>query len=97
MKDETEVLHIAVTLKQEADYMVFTIIDDGVGMDENTVKEINSEIRTAVRGFGLKNVSIRIQLQYGQDYGVKVYSKINEGTRVLIKLPIVRSREKDKL
>ncbi|MDY2651740.1 MULTISPECIES: cache domain-containing sensor histidine kinase [Eisenbergiella] len=97
MKDETEVLHIAVTLKQEADYMVFTIIDDGVGMDENTVKEINSEIRTAVRGFGLKNVSIRIQLQYGQDYGVKVYSKINEGTRVLIKLPIVRSGEKDKL
>ena len=31
MKDETEVLHIAVTLKQEADYMVFTIIDDGWG------------------------------------------------------------------
>ncbi|WP_455616091.1 cache domain-containing sensor histidine kinase [Eisenbergiella sp.] len=97
MKDETEALHIEVTLKQEVDYMVFTITDDGVGMDENTVKEINSEIRTAVRGFGLKNVSIRIQLQYGQDYGVKVYSKANEGTRVLIKLPIVRAVGKDKL
>lgn len=93
MKDETEILHIGITLRREQDHMLFIITDDGVGMEESAVEEINTEIRNAVRGFGLKNVSIRIQLQYGQAYGVKVYSKEGEGTQIHIKLPIIREQK----
>ena len=93
MKDETAILHIGITLRREQDYMLFIITDDGVGMEAETVEEINTEIRNAVRGFGLKNVSIRIQLQYGQAYGVKVYSKEGEGTQIYIKLPIIREQK----
>lgn len=96
MKDEKEVLHIGIMLRRERDYMVFVITDDGVGMEEEMVKEINSEIKNAVRGFGLKNVSIRIQLQYGSAYGVKVYSREKKGTQVSIKLPIIRERMEPK-
>lgn len=93
MKDETAILHIGITLRREQDHMLFIITDDGVGMEAETVEEINTEIRNAVRGFGLKNVSIRIQLQYGQAYGVKVYSKEGEGTQIYIKLPIIREQK----
>lgn len=97
MKDETEILHIGITLRREQDHMLFIITDDGVGMEESAVEEINTEIRNAVRGFGLKNVSIRIQLQYGQAYGVKVYSKEGEGTQIHIKLPIIREQKEPQL
>ena len=93
MKDETAILHIGITLRREQDHMLFIITDDGVGMEAETVEEINTEIRNAVRGFGLKNVSIRIQLQYGQAYGVKVYSKEGEGTQIYIKLPTIREQK----
>ena len=93
MKDETAILHIGITLRREQDHMLFIITDDGVGMEAETLEEINTEIRNAVRGFGLKNVSIRIQLQYGQAYGVKVYSKEGEGTQIYIKLPIIREQK----
>lgn len=50
MKDETAILHIGITLRREQDHMLFIITDDGVGMEAETVEEINTEIRNAVRG-----------------------------------------------
>ena len=86
-------LHIVVRAESDGDDAIISVSDDGVGMEAETVEEINTEIRNAVRGFGLKNVSIRIQLQYGQAYGVKVYSKEGEGTQIYIKLPIIREQK----
>ncbi|QHQ60336.1 HAMP domain-containing protein [Anaerocolumna sedimenticola] len=82
-------LQITVKLYEDDKGIVFEITDNGKGMEEKMVTELNTEIQSAIRGYGLKNVSIRIQLQYGKDYGVQVFSELNVGTRVVIHIPKV--------
>lgn len=89
--DEQQVLQIDVKLYEKDNDIIFEIIDNGKGIEEDVVMELNEEIKTAVRGYGLKNVSIRIQLQYGKEYGIRVMSRIDEGTCVLVRLPKVKS------
>ena len=35
----------------------------------------------------LKNVNDRMQLLYGMEYGIKVFSQIDQGTRVEMRIP----------
>ena len=41
----------------------------------------------SVGGYGLRNVNLRIKLQYGQDYGISLESEEGFGTKVRIELP----------
>lgn len=81
------------------DRIEFHIIDDGVGMDEEMVAKINEEINMrngkveandlfSKRSIGLVNISNRIKLYYGNEYGLSISSKVNEGTKVVVSLPI---------
>ena len=38
-------------------------------------------------GIGVNNVDDRIKLIYGEGYGIDISSKVNEGTKIMIKLP----------
>ncbi|MFB3168267.1 histidine kinase [Neobacillus sp. 179-C4.2 HS] len=58
------------------EWILFTICDDGVGIEDMNVTE---------SGYGLKNVRERLLLFYGQDSSIKVTSKVNEGTCIEIK------------
>lgn len=87
-KENMEILRIRIELKREEDHMVFVISDNGIGMKKEQVEMVNTEIRSASEGFGLKNVAIRIQMQYGEKYGVKVKSELDVGTTIVIRLPI---------
>jgi len=87
IRENQETLVITIKLYEDDMGIVFEIIDNGIGMDEKMLQELNMEIQSSVRGYGLKNVSIRIQLQYGRNYGVHVYSEIQIGTKVVINLP----------
>lgn len=52
----------------------FRIIDDGVGfLPEKETKY----------GYGIRNVQERLQLIYGEEYGVNIYSEPGEGTTVI--------------
>jgi two-component system sensor histidine kinase YesM len=64
---------------QEGETLVFTIEDDGVGIEDMDVLE---------QGYGVRNVRERIRLHYGEAYGVKVESKKGEGTRVTVTVPV---------
>lgn len=64
--------------------VVFEIIDDGVGMATSPANPFVNH-----GGYGIHNVHEKIQLQYGHRYGVKLYSKPGEGTRVVICIPVV--------
>ncbi|MEH7495249.1 sensor histidine kinase, partial [Neobacillus niacini] len=63
------------------EWILFTICDDGVGIEDLSVTEI---------GYGLKNVRERLMLFYGQDSSLTVTSKVNEGTCIEIKFRDVR-------
>ena len=61
------------------------VIDNGVGM-ANSETTIN-EKKYHFSGIGINNVHERIQLLYGEEYGIEVYSEVGEGTSIIIKLP----------
>lgn len=87
MRDDGSVLEISIWLEGQGDFMEFTVEDNGTGIAEEKIQELNCQIEHAVEGYGLKNVAARIQMQYGKEYGVKIYSEKGKWTRVIIKLP----------
>lgn len=60
----------------EGEWIIFTICDDGVGIEDLSVTE---------SGYGLKNVRERLMLLYGQDSTLTLSSKVNEGTCIEIR------------
>ena len=46
-----------------------------------------------MHGYGLKNVNDRMQLLYGMEYGIKVFSQIDQGTRVEMRIPREKADE----
>lgn len=45
------------------------------------------------KGFGIRNVHKRIQLRFGDAYGLTYSTREEGGTKVLINLPVIRSKE----
>ncbi|AEV29620.1 HAMP domain-containing protein,histidine kinase [Sphaerochaeta pleomorpha str. Grapes] len=80
--------------KVYAESIIFEIIDDGIGMDEELVASVLSptSVRKETEGMsiGLKNIHRRIQLFFGNEYGLEIESSETFGTTVRIRLPISR-------
>lgn len=76
--------------------MSFEIIDDGVGMSEDEIQKIyesinlksNEKVEKKRGSIGLKNVHARVQLLYGDKYGIKIISSEGRGTTVKLVVPI---------
>ena len=55
------------------------------------------EVKTAKgNGLGVRNVHERIRLHFGEGYGIKIISEVDEGTEVLLHLPAVMYGEHEK-
>lgn len=70
----------------------FEITDNGVGMTESEIYEYLNEEKINKRSFnqiGLVNVNKRLKLNFGEEYGIEIESKVNEYTTVRIILPII--------
>jgi two-component system, sensor histidine kinase YesM len=77
------------------------VTDDGQGMDVERLNAVRKCIASGETlsagsgasangsGIGLRNVSERIQLVYGDKYGVEIYSEKGVYTKVVIRLPAV--------
>ncbi len=71
----------------------FTVEDNGKGMTEDELEILNLKIndfeinQKEIKSIGLKNINERIKLNYGDEYGISVQSKFNQGTTVIIELP----------
>ena len=68
------------------------IEDDGVGLAVDDVKRINGVLRGHVQQtteYGIYNVNEKIQLAYGEQYGVFVESFLGKGTKITILHPII--------
>lgn len=86
MKEEG-VLHISVSIYQKERFLVMEVLDDGLGVPEDKLQRLRSEIRDSREGFGLINVGIRIKLHYGEKYGIQIESRERLGTKVTVCLP----------
>lgn len=90
---------ITITGVPEGENLVFTVQDDGAGMPQEKVEELNRRMseRSVLdekKSFGLFYIRERIQLCYGTGYGVHVESALGEGTRVTITLPLYQKPKK---
>ncbi|OAS14911.1 sensor histidine kinase [Paenibacillus oryzisoli] len=81
-----ETIAIRITAKRVGEVLELKIIDNGIGMQPDTVDKL---LRGGLRSnaYGLKNVNERIKLRYGAEYGVQIASIFGGGTTVQIILP----------
>ena len=68
---------------------VLQVIDDGVGMDEETLAHIydKHKVNYHSNGVGVYNVQKRLKLYYGDGYGITYESEKGKGTTATITIP----------
>lgn len=83
---------IFVCVREKAEKLIVEIIDNGVGMDERQVNELengkNSRKSEHFTGIGINNIRDRLKLIYENQYELKIKSSLGEGTTVTVVLPI---------
>ena len=77
---------------------VIDITDDGVGMDEETLKHIYDKHKVNYRsnGVGVYNVQQRLVLYYGKDYGIIYHSEKGKGTTASVVIPGIQEESHEK-
>ena len=88
--------HLSVVAKQVGDIMVFDITDDGCGINETDLIQLNQRLHNTNNfsadlhdsGIGITNVNNRIKLFFGNQYGLSISSVEGKGCNVTIRLPL---------
>lgn len=76
-----------------------TVSDNGFGMSSDQLELLltdDTRVRKKGSGVGLINVQRRIQLRFGEEYGLKIESEPDEGCRVTIHLPAIEYTEENR-
>ena len=76
-------IFISTSLKE--DYVELVVSDNGVGIDEERLQSI---IEGGTPGIGLRGTMERLSIFYNGKGKFEVKSKIDEGTQVIIHIPI---------
>lgn len=76
----------------EKDTAVLRVKDDGAGMTEEQVLELNEAIQSydEKKGYGVRNVNRRIRIFFGEVYGLKYVKNEDAGITVEIRIPVKR-------
>ena len=86
--------HIDITIRTESEDTILLVVEDtGVGMTEEQCHEILYRENSDRVGIGIKNVNDRIRIYFGEKYGLKLFSELDEGTRVEIRIPRILESE----
>ncbi len=76
-----------------------TVEDNGIGIPREEVELLltdGSRIHKKGSGVGLVNVNNRLQILFGKEYGLRVESEPDEGTRVIICIPAIPYNEENR-
>lgn len=88
---------VAIRVSRNEDILEIVVMDDGIGMDENQVRQMQEVLNIPEIGYigesgrvsiGMKNVYDRIKLNCGKEYGFRIESIKGMGTIVSYRLPI---------
>lgn len=88
---------ITVHAYEENENLMIEVLDNGKGISEEEIEKILSRTSTSksFNGIGVQNVDERVQLYYGQVYGLSYHKGINGGTKALITLPLNKEVPED--
>lgn len=72
------------------DCIYIEVSDNGIGMDEAKLEQLRrGDTSISTGGYGLSNVTKRIQLYFGEKYNLKISSTQGKGTKVSLELPLM--------
>ncbi|MDF2804447.1 MAG: signal transduction histidine kinase, LytS, partial [Anaerocolumna sp.] len=80
---------VSVSIKQQGGEAVFTITDNGVGLDANKLKGL-LENNTEERGIGVWNINQRLKMIYNKE--LTINSDKVHGTQVTFELPVKNNK-----
>ncbi|MGO1712843.1 MAG: sensor histidine kinase, partial [Senegalia sp. (in: firmicutes)] len=78
--------NVSISAYNKNEMIEIVVEDNGEGMNDEKIKSILDE-KNQKDSIGLLNVHKRIQLVYGDEYGINIKSQKNIGTKVTILLP----------
>lgn len=81
---------IDVRVSQEGGDILFCVQDNGVGMSPEQARAILEEDSQDRTGIGIKNVNDRLRIYFGRQYGLRIISELDVGTRVEIRMPKIK-------
>lgn len=79
---------IWITFEDAGKDIVIQVKDDGIGMTEDRLREVQEGLKNNQSvGFGMSAVEGRLKLYYGDEYGLDICSKYQEGTVIRVNIP----------
>jgi len=81
---------ITISIKKQRNNIVYTMIDDGLGTNQEKIRSMMNSKEQSHNVFALKNIDERIKIKYGNEYGMSFYSEEGKGTKVEIIIPARR-------
>lgn len=76
--------------KESEDTIILSVSDNGIGMDKECLEEILASLNDgeqAKKHIGIKNIHLRYQLLYGNEYGIASIESSSKGTTVKVRIP----------
>ena len=72
-------------------YLFIEVVDNGVGMDKKDLKHLRNNLSKSIESehYGLYNINERLRVTFGEKYKLEIESKVDCGTRVRLKIPII--------
>jgi LytS/YehU family sensor histidine kinase len=81
---------LAVGARRRGGELVLLVVDDGVGMDPETLERVWQPGFGSGMGLGLSNVNERLIHMYGPDHALRLRSRPGRGTSVRLRVPAMR-------
>ena len=82
---------LKITGYSRDDAIEFIVADNGVGMSAEKLGILNERLKEAdymgESNIGLYNINKRIKIIFGEEYGIRVESEMNTGTKTVVTLP----------
>lgn len=92
---------IIISAVQEGERLYLHIADNGKGMTPERLAQLQTHISGSAAlpdfGIGVRNIHTRIQMLFGEDYGVSIKSQYGSGTTVTITLPSLSKKDMESI
>lgn len=90
---------IRLSAKRSGQSLIFSVEDNGPGMrrqinfdGDDGSEDVSAASASSGHGIGLSNVHKRIQLHFGEPYGIEIEERDSEGFRISIRVPVQEVR-----
>ncbi|MCR8632794.1 sensor histidine kinase [Paenibacillus radicis (ex Xue et al. 2023)] len=90
---------IQIGAQLEAGCLRIDVTDNGEGIEERRIHEIFNDVNEDTgtqhkfSGVGLRNIDDRLQLKYGEPFGLRISASKGEGTTVSVMIPAIIKEE----